>query len=109
MKYVPITGPDGVPRKALAAVDLDDDRVCIARVGDNYYVFSDACPHAACPLSEGTLEGSILSCNCHGSEFDVSTGRVLSEPAEQSLLRYPVRIVNGRLEIDVEGATRSPL
>ncbi len=34
----------------------------------------DACPHAGVPLSDGTLEGCVITCRAHGWPFDVRTG-----------------------------------
>jgi nitrite reductase/ring-hydroxylating ferredoxin subunit len=38
------------------------------------------------------MEGEVLQCSCHGSQFDVRTGEVVSPPADEPLTRYTVRI-----------------
>jgi 3-phenylpropionate/trans-cinnamate dioxygenase ferredoxin subunit len=78
------------------------DRICVVSVEGALHAFADACPHAACPLSEGTLSGRILTCHCHGSEFDVISGEILAEPAEEPLLLYPLRITDGFVEVATE-------
>ena len=77
-------------------------RVVIAHVDGAWFGFEDRCAHAGCAFSEdGELAGGDVICNCHGSEYDVSTGAVRRGPAERPIRTFPVRIVGDRLEIDV--------
>jgi nitrite reductase/ring-hydroxylating ferredoxin subunit len=78
-------------------------RIAVARVNDMFYAFDDLCSHDACPLSSGLLTGTILMCQCDGSQFDVTTGAVLRGPATEPLATYEVRVKEGRIEIRVQG------
>jgi 3-phenylpropionate/trans-cinnamate dioxygenase ferredoxin subunit len=49
----------------------------IARVGDQYYAAENRCPHMGGDLSQGTLEGTIVTCPSHHSQFDLTDGRVV--------------------------------
>lgn len=69
--------------------------VLLCRVEDSVYAVNDTCPHEDISLSLGVLCEHRLRCPLHGSEFDVRTGRVLNEPAEQDLPTYPVEIDAG--------------
>lgn len=37
----------------------------------------------ACSLAKGKLDGTTVTCPCHGSQFDVTSGAVLSGPAQR--------------------------
>jgi 3-phenylpropionate/trans-cinnamate dioxygenase ferredoxin component len=76
-------------------------RISVARVGDRLYAFDDRCTCAdqACPLSGGLLTGTTLMCQCHGSQFDITTGAVLRGPATEALTVYEVREAEGRIQI----------
>jgi toluene monooxygenase system ferredoxin subunit len=37
--------------------------------------FEDRCPHLGVALSEGSLDGDVLTCKAHGWQYDVRTGR----------------------------------
>ena len=74
-------------------------RVSVARVGGKLYAFDDLCTHEACPLSSGLLTGTTLMCQCHGSQFDVTSGAVLRGPATEVLATYAVREENGEIQI----------
>jgi nitrite reductase/ring-hydroxylating ferredoxin subunit len=76
-------------------------RISVARAGDRLYAFDDlcTCPGNSCPLSGGLLTGTTIMCQCHGSEFDVTTGTVVSGPATRPLNVYEVRTADGSLRI----------
>ena len=76
-------------------------RIAIARVDDQLYAFGDLCTCAdeQCPLSGGLLMGTTVMCQCHGSRFDITTGAVVTGPATEALNVYPVRDLEGRIEL----------
>ena len=76
----------------LMAVEVDDELVCLARVEDSVYAFTDNCTHISGPLNEGELDGEVLTCPWHGAQFNVRTGKVLRGPARQDIQIYPVRV-----------------
>ena len=78
-------------------------RICVARAGEQLYAFDDLCTCAgiSCPLSGGLLTGTMIMCQCHGSEFDISTGAVLSGPARRALGVYEVQLVDGAIRIRI--------
>ena len=47
------------------------------------------------------LTGTTIMCQCHGSEFDVTTGTVVPGPASAPLTVYEVRLVDGSIRIRV--------
>jgi nitrite reductase/ring-hydroxylating ferredoxin subunit len=97
-------GPeDAIPDGFVVAFYLSDRRlrISVAHVGDHLYAFDDlcTCPGIACPLSGGLLTGTMIMCQCHGSEFDVTTGAVVRGPAAQPLSVYEVQVADGSIGI----------
>jgi nitrite reductase/ring-hydroxylating ferredoxin subunit len=74
-------------------------RVSVARVGGKLYAFDDLCKHEGCPLSAGLLTGTTLMCQCHGSQYNLTSGAVLRGPATEGLTIYEVREQGGKIEI----------
>ena len=76
-------------------------RVSVARVEDHLYAFDDLCTCAVprCPLSGGLLIGTTIMCQCHGSEFDITSGIVKSGPATTPLHVHDVREVDGVIQL----------
>ncbi len=91
-----------IPAGAMVALDVRGTRVAVANVGGNYYAFDDSCTHEQCSLTEmGELAETTVTCTCHGSEFDVRTGKVLAPPATVPVKVYPTRIEGDALHIDI--------
>jgi len=81
-------------------VEVDEENVAVYNVNGKFYATSDACTHAEGPLSDGWLEGTIVTCPWHDSCFDVTTGEVRCGPAKEPLITYRVIIEGdiGRVE-----------
>jgi nitrite reductase/ring-hydroxylating ferredoxin subunit len=90
-----------VAHPGLTKFDARGRKVAVATVDGTYYAFSDICTHLRCSLSEGELDGTTLTCICHGSRFDVSTGEVLRGPAKRPIEVYAVRVQGDELVVDV--------
>lgn len=90
----------GVEARPWLPVIVGGRRVALTAVDGDWFGVADACTHAGCAFSEdAVLEGAVIVCNCHGSEFDLRTGAVLRGPAEDSVATYLVRVRDGRLEV----------
>jgi nitrite reductase/ring-hydroxylating ferredoxin subunit len=82
--------------------------VAVFNVDGGFCATQATCPHREGPLNEGTLDGSIVTCPWHGSQFNVCTGAVLQGPAKDPLKTYRVT-VNGdvggvEVPVAVQGA-----
>ncbi len=96
-------GPDlDAPDGALRELEIEGRTVCLGRVAGAWVAFDGTCTHQECSLAGGELDGAIVVCPCHGSEFDVRTGDVLSPPALEPLPIYRVRARAGSLQVSLE-------
>jgi nitrite reductase/ring-hydroxylating ferredoxin subunit len=64
------------------------------------------CTHRQGPLSEGSLDGTTVTCPLHGAQFNVWTGAVLRGPARDPLKTYRVTVDGeiGRVEVPLPHA-----
>jgi 3-phenylpropionate/trans-cinnamate dioxygenase ferredoxin component len=91
-----------VPAGGIVAVNVGGKQVAVANVDGTYYAFDDACTHEQCSLTEmGELAGTTITCTCHGSDFDVRTGKVLAPPATVPVTVYATRVEGDALQIQV--------
>ena len=58
-------------------VMAEEHEILLARVGDKHYATANRCSHMSGDLSQGQLEGTIVTCPRHGSQFDISNGRAV--------------------------------
>ena len=86
----------------LAAFDVEGVRVAVANADGRFFAFDDTCTHEQCSLAEeGTLEGTVVTCGCHGAQFEVTTGGVLAPPAPEPVKVYPLHVDQGNLVVEV--------
>ena len=102
---------DGTKKRLL----LQGHEILLARVNDSFYATDNLCPHLRGNLSAGKLEGTVVTCPRHGSQFDLrdgkvvrwlkgsglfsAVGKVLKPP--QPLKTYNVRTEGGAILIEI--------
>jgi 3-phenylpropionate/trans-cinnamate dioxygenase ferredoxin component len=74
--------------------DVDGHRLCIVRLGDDWYVIGDECSHEDYSLSEGDVweDEREIECPKHGSTFSLTTGDPQTLPATRPVPVYEVRV-----------------
>jgi nitrite reductase/ring-hydroxylating ferredoxin subunit len=87
--------PDGEPKAALAG----DTPVLLLRHGDGIHAIHNRCTHRGCLLTDGEVEGHVVTCSCHGSRFDVRDGSVLRGPATVGAPVFDTRESENKVEI----------
>lgn len=96
-------GPEEAMRLELDGVDGAPVPVALVRDADGaFHALSDVCSHGAVSLSDGEVEGCMVECWLHGSQFDVRTGRPIQLPATQPVPVYPVTVEGDRVLVDVD-------
>jgi 3-phenylpropionate/trans-cinnamate dioxygenase ferredoxin component len=80
--------------------DVAGTKVTVASTDGALYAFDDTCTHRGCSLARGKLDGTTVTCTCHGSQFDVTSGAVLHGPALQPVRSRPVQVQGDDLLVD---------
>jgi 3-phenylpropionate/trans-cinnamate dioxygenase ferredoxin subunit len=95
---------DGLAPNSATRFDVGGRAVAIVRIGDDVYAIGDTCTHADVSLSEGELfcDTKEIECWKHGSTFSLETGEPQTLPATQPVPVYVARVVDGKVEIDLE-------
>ena len=62
-----------------------------------YKAFSAVCTHAGC-IVDGVANG-VIQCPCHGSQFNITTGAVVTGPASSPLPAKTVTVTDGKLVV----------
>lgn len=76
--------------------------VLLVRSGSRIHALLDRCNHRGCSLSEGELDGTSITCPCHGSRFALD-GTLLRGPATASQRSLETRVHEGRIEVRAPG------
>ena len=72
--------------------EVSGTNVNVANADGHLYAFDDTCTHMGCSLANGKLEGTTVTCPCHGSQFDVTSGAVLRGPAQRPVRARSVQV-----------------
>jgi 3-phenylpropionate/trans-cinnamate dioxygenase ferredoxin subunit len=72
--------------------DVAGTRVNVANSDGHLYAFDDTCTHSGCSLAMGMLHGTTVTCACHGSQFDVTSGAVIRGPARRPVHSHLLQI-----------------
>ncbi len=105
--YVSVAREDEIRPGDVAVVDAAGKSLCIGHCEDGTWgAIDNVCTHDGGILGEGELDECAVECPRHGARFDLKTGKVLALPAVYPVNAYPVRIVDGRVEVKVDVPTR---
>lgn len=81
--------------------------ILVSHVGDRFYATGALCTHEEVSLSQGTLEGPIITCAAHGAQFDVRTGEAKRFPAVEGLRTYVLEIEGENIYLLLEEGNES--
>ena len=100
-QFIKVATTDELADQQAKLVEVEGQTIARFRVDGGFYALSDTCTHRGGPLSEGTVEGTEVTCPWHGAKFDLRSGAVLGPPARQEVRSYPVRVTGADIEIEV--------
>ncbi len=61
----------------MKGVTFDGKQVLVARLDGNFYAIDAVCSHLSGDLSQGTFNGTCVTCPVHHAQYDIRTGRVV--------------------------------
>jgi nitrite reductase/ring-hydroxylating ferredoxin subunit len=97
--FVKVAKTEDIQVSQMMAVEVNDERICLANVNGKYYAIGNVCTHMGGPLAEGKLEDYIVQCPWHGSRFDIRSGKVVRPPAMKPEPIYEVKVENNDILI----------
>ena len=101
LDFVEIAPASELPNGERLFVDVGDRPIVIFNIAGQLFAIGDVCTHDDGPLGDGTLEGFNVVCPRHGAEFDVRTGKVMQMPAVVDIPAYPVRVMDGMIQVGI--------
>lgn len=97
--FVKVAETEDIQVSQMMAVEVNDEKICLANVNGKYYAIGNVCTHMGGPLAEGKLEDYIVQCPWHGSRFDIRSGEVVRPPAMKPESTYEVKVENNDILI----------
>ena len=113
-EFTEVAKMDELKSGAMKKVIVQGREILLAKVGDRYYATDDRCLHMKGDLSQGKLAGAVVTCPVHGSQYDVTNGRVVrwlkgglmsklagAGKTSKALTVYTVKVEDGRILVEV--------
>ncbi len=110
----PVARASAIPPGERQFVEVKGHSVAIFNVGGEFIAVLNLCPHELAPVCRGRVggttlpsppgeyrwgrEGEILACPWHGWEFDLLSGKALTD-ARVRLRRYPTTVTDDTIYI----------
>ena len=70
-----------IPAGTIREFQVDGKAIALANVDGKFHAINNSCLHRGGPLGGGVLEGHVVTCPWHGWQFDVTSGKVMQNPA----------------------------
>ena len=93
---------DELPPGRACSLEVAGRAVLVGNVGGELCAIADLCSHDRLPIGPGRIRGGAVQCPRHGARFDIRTGEVVEGPALLDVERFPVRVVDGEIVVDVD-------
>jgi 3-phenylpropionate/trans-cinnamate dioxygenase ferredoxin subunit len=112
-KFTQIAKIEELTSGTMKTVMAEGREILLVRVGDKYFATDNRCPHMKGDLSRGKLEGTVVTCPRHGSQFDITSGQVVRWlkgglmsklggvlKAPKALAVYNLKVENGKILVE---------
>ena len=97
--FVKVATTDELPPGQAKKVEADGKTIALFNIGGSSHAIDDTCTHEGGPLSEGEVEGNIVTCPWHGAKFNVTNGEVVRPPARVPVSCYRSRVSSSDIEV----------
>jgi NAD(P)H-dependent nitrite reductase small subunit len=98
--FVQIAAVGEIPPGGGRCVEVSGREIAVFNLGGSFHAIDNTCLHRGGPLAEGELDGPVVTCPWHGWQYDVTTGRCVTDDS-QAVGRYEVKVEGGGVLIAV--------
>lgn len=91
-----------IPEGSSRSFEVSGHDILVCHIKGEFFAVENKCSHAMAKLEGGRLRAYRLFCPRHGASFDVRDGSVKGEPATAPIRVYPLRVIDGRIQLCLE-------
>ena len=108
MSFVKVVKEGEIQPGEMKSFNIEGKDILVVNYEGGYYAIDNKCPHMSADLSKGRLEGKIVTCPRHKSQFDITTGKCVAAPKigflrlkTKDTANYKVKVENGSIEVEM--------
>ncbi len=122
MQYVTVASVEQIPPGQTRLVQVGTCPILVIHDAGRFYALHGLCGHQNLSLAGGVVWQGVLDCPWHHFQYDIHTGENLYPKAVyplqalphlcrqiQPLPTYPVRLINGEVQVGVTADCQEPL
>lgn len=95
-------GPaDMVAEGEVVAASAGGKPIALFQQEGAFFALYDLCTHGQAKLSEGYVEDGMIECPLHQGMFCIRTGAARTAPVTEDVRSFPVRVVDGMIQVEV--------
>lgn len=99
-KRIKVATLKDLPRRGGKVLKVGRTLIALFNVDGSLYAIDNECPHQGGPIGEGDVKDNTVRCPWHLWQFDVTSGRCLSNPYGD-VRRYPVEVTDGEVWVTI--------
>ncbi len=97
-----IADADEIAPGEIKSFTVGFDTIAVCNTDGTFCAFRDQCSHQELPLSDGEIEGEVITCAYHGAQFNMKTGEALCMPASEPIEVFEIKVEDGEILIGNE-------
>ena len=82
-------------------LSVEGTPVLLIKQQGKIFAVDNRCPHQACSLSNGFLDGLVIVCPCHDWRFNLETGEYEDDPSLK-LSKFDWKVESGKIWVKLE-------
>jgi nitrite reductase/ring-hydroxylating ferredoxin subunit len=100
-EFVPVLDEKELQEGKMKLVTFEGLPLLFIKQQGKIFVVDNRCPHMACSLMGGSLDGLVIVCPCHDWRFSLETGEYEDEPA-MKLVMFKWKIESGKIWVKLD-------
>ena len=95
--WIKIGGVDDLAPGQMKRITAGEKALLLCNADGKFYVIDEMCSHEDYSLFLGCIQNGRIKCSLHGSYFDLESGAPETDPADEPICTYPVKMESGSL------------
>ena len=97
--WISAVAESDLPPGEHTVVEVEGAVMVLVNLEGEYFAIEDICTHDGSEISSGCIVDGSIECPRHGARFDIRTGEVTAPPAYEPVDTFPVRVMDGVIQV----------